>query len=408
MRVTTITRVLPTPDDRAAGLFVARRLEAMAARCELTVLQPVPYFPVVRSLPGWAKAPTVPNSRLAAQPVPMFYVPRILKSLDSYWLRRACQARLAALRDSNRLDILDAHFGYPDGVAVTELAGRLGVPAVVTFRGVEQDYLEQSAIARQLAAMLKAVAGCICVSHSLRDVAIQAGADPSRVAVIHNAIDRQMFRPGGRAAARATLGLNVADRWLISVGNLLSVKRHDVLLRAFAEVRAVHPTLKLAIAGGVTHEPETGPALAALARDLGVADNVRFLGRVPPDQIVTWLRAADLFGLASRREGCCNAILESLATGLPVVATDVGDNRFFIRPGENGALVPANDVSALAAGIRDTLSRADWDRDRISAGLDVGQWDSVAEKVTDYFEQCRARFRDESRHGESPTQQVRS
>ena len=402
MRVLSITRVLPSPDDRQAGLFVERRLAAMARITNLRVLQPVPYFPLVRPLPRWAHEQQVPGSVLSARPLPMFYLPRVLKSLDSFWLRRAVRAAVPTSFNAQLPDILDAHFGYPDGVAVTRVAADLKVPSVVTIRGVEQDYFERSpAVTRKLLAMFQQVTGCIAVSYSLRDAAVAAGAPCEKISVIHNAIDRHVFRPGDRTAARSALGLQPDATLLLAVGNLLSVKRHDVLLRAIAKLASFHPELSLAIAGGAAHEPDTPTSLRALVAELGLGERVRFLGRVGQQDIVRWLHAADAFCLASRREGCCNAILEALACGLPVAATDVGDNKYFVKNGQNGYLALPNNVDSLAAAIRDTLSSPEWDRDRISAGLHVGEWEDVARAVLGYFNDCRTRFHEESGTGAS-------
>ncbi len=397
LRVASITRVLPTIDDPQSGIFVARRLAAMGKRMDLSVFRPVPYFPLLRPLPGWARATRHDADGLSSQPIPMFYVPKVLKSLDSAWLARACRAPLKRAARERPFDLLDTHFGYPDGVGITRLAGELGMPVVVTIRGVEQDYMAQPDLARQLRDMFSRLTGCICVSHSLRDVALAGGADPSRVTVIHNAIDRDTFRPGNRAAARQRLGLDPADTWLLAVGNLLDVKRHDVLIRSVATLRASHPNLRLAIAGGVTHEADGRTRLESLVAAEGLSEQVRFLGRLGTADVVDWLHAADAFALASRREGCCNALLEALATGLPAVVTRVGDNAHFVTDGVNGALAEPEDIASMTQAMTRLLARQDWDKDRISAGLSVGQWDSVAAKVTDYFSDCCARFKEERR-----------
>lgn len=397
MRALSVTRVLPTPDAPQSGVFVERRLAAMAEQMPLRVLQPVPYFPGLNPLPSWARSGANTATALPVTPIPMFYLPRILKWLDSHWMYRACWRSQDFHVAGQPAQIIDAHFGYPDGVAATRLASALGLPCVVTIRGVEQDYLasgpDGSPIARQLTAMLQTATGCICVSHSLRDVVVAAGANPAAVTVIHNAIDSSMFAPGAAHAASAELGLGPDDVWIVSVGNLLSVKRHDVLLEAFAAVARTDMRLRLAIIGGASHEADTPTLLKQLTTRLGVENRVRFLGRIPPTTIVHWLRAARLFALASRREGCCNAILEALACGLPVAATDVGDNRYFVHPGKNGALAKPNDVVAMTAALRDGLRPLEWDRDRISAELPVGQWRDVAGAVDAFFGECQSRFR---------------
>src|SRR5690606_25806442 len=139
-----------------------------------------------------------------------------------------------------------------------------------------------------------------------------------------------------------------------------------------------------AMIGGVDYEPECPTALRRLADDLRVTEQVNFVGAVEPTRVADWLRAADVFALGTRREGCCNAILEALATGTPVVTTPVGDNPHFVTNGVNGALVPVGDDEAMAEALQSALDR-EWDHETISAGLDVGDWPTVGRKVLSYF-----------------------
>jgi glycosyltransferase involved in cell wall biosynthesis len=103
--------------------------------------------------------------------------------------------------------------------------------------------------------------------------------------------------------------------------------------------------------------------------------------------VAVWLRAADLFVLPTAREGCCNAILEALASGLPVVTTPVGDNARFVVDGTNGLIVPVDDVAGFAEAMVRGLAQLAWDPLQISRNLQVGQWDSVARQVVTFFEE---------------------
>lgn len=387
LAIASVCRELPTPSNSSAGLFILRRLAAMASRADVKVLQPVPYFPVLRPLPEWGNALAHYAGGLRIEHAPMFYLPKFFKTLDSSWLCRSLMPQLKALQANESLDVIDAHFGYPDGVACVRAGQMLGIPVFITIRGVEEDYLNNRSIARQLRQALKMADGCIAVSHSLRELAIEEGVSPDRVRVIQNAVDRRLFRPGDRTAARlAVSSVSEGDtRLVVSVGNLLSVKRHHVLIRAFADLLKVQPAARLVIIGAATHEPRYPGELKNLCEQLNVAPHVTFAGKLPPEDVAVWLQAADVFSLASRREGCCNALLEALAIGLPVVTTPVGDNKWFVREGQNGYLVPVDDHRAMAKALEVALTRSDWDRHRISSRLEVGNWDTVASKVLDFF-----------------------
>lgn len=166
---------------------------------------------------------------------------------------------------------------------------------------------------------------------------------------IYNGVDVDKFSPKGRSA-ELQFGRPGRDPVVIgTVGRLDRIKNFDLLLHAFAKLAAdgarFHDTLRMVIVGD-------GPELQRLrnlASELGVQDIVLMPGK--RTDIANLLRAMHLFVLPSRNEGISNTILESMSTGLPVIASDVGGNPELISDGENGALVPANDVDALAAAI---------------------------------------------------------
>lgn len=384
MKIVSVCRVLPTPDNPAAGAFVLRRLEAMAAKAQVRVIQPLPCLPLVRPLPLWARSSSHVAGSVTIEHAPMTYLPGLLKSLDGWWLEASIHSKLAALRAAGAVDVIDAHFGYPDGVGCVRSARRLGIHAFVTLRGMEVDAMRKRLIGPQLVRALQAASGCITVSHSLRDLAVRAGVDAHSILVAPNAVDRALFRPGDRAAARMQLGLQPGTPLIVSVGHLIAGKRHGVLIRALASLRETRPDVQLAIIGGRAYEPDHPRVLATIAREAGLQDAVRFVGAVPPAAVACWLQAADAFALGTEREGCCNAVLEALAVGLPVVTTPVGDNPRFVTDGVNGRLVPVGDVAGTASALAAVLE-GEWDNEAISSALPVGTWGDVAEQVLGFM-----------------------
>jgi glycosyltransferase involved in cell wall biosynthesis len=388
LRIVSVCRLLPTPVDPAAGIFVLNRIAAMSAVADVRVIQPVPYMPAVRPLPGWAQVPRHRLGELDIVHAPMLYVPRFFKSLDGAWLARSIAPVIERMHAERPIDAIDAHFGYPDGAGCVQVGRRLGIPVFVTLRGVEQEQASTAFVRQRLTGALRAAAGCVAVSQTLRDLAVRSGVDRSTVRVVHNAIDGATFRAGDRHAARARLGLTAAEPLIVSVGLLISRKRHHVLIDAFAELRREIPGAVLAIIGGPSFEPRYPEQLQAQIGALGLQNAVRLVGALPQSQVVDWLQAADAFALLSSREGCCNAVLEALAVGVPTVATAAGDNALFIRVGENGDIVPIDDAANTARALAKVLRCQDWNRPRIAEQLraQVGGWQLVGERVIDFFQ----------------------
>jgi sugar transferase (PEP-CTERM/EpsH1 system associated) len=184
----------------------------------------------------------------------------------------------------------------------------------------------------------------------------EMGFPLERITVIRNGLDLTRFRPGrDKAAAKRALGI-APDRFVIgTVGRTVAVKDHPTLLRALARVRGAGIDAAGVIAG-------TGPAFDDTVRQAASLnlDDVRMLGnRDDVDQILT---AFDIFVLSSTSEGLSNTIQEAMATGLPVVATNVGGADELVVDGQTGVLTPAGDDGAMAEALvalaRDNARRA--------------------------------------------------
>jgi glycosyltransferase involved in cell wall biosynthesis len=134
---------------------------------------------------------------------------------------------------------------------------------------------------------------------------------------------------------------------LLSVGNLIELKGHDFAIRALEHL----PECELMIVG----EGDLRESLQSLAGQVGVAGRVRFLGAVPQSELVDIYNASDMLVLASSNEGMPNVVLESLACGTPVVATNVGGIPEVVCSPEAGVVVQERDVESIVTGIRQLL-----------------------------------------------------
>jgi glycosyltransferase involved in cell wall biosynthesis len=166
----------------------------------------------------------------------------------------------------------------------------------------------------------------VCPSQNLLRIARrQWWLAERKIRFIPNGVDTQLFKPGSRTAARQQLGLPADALVVGTVGHLRAEKNQERLLRAFAGLAATGKAVLLLVGGGPLRDH-----LGSLAAELGVASKVIFPGVI--QQPVGWYQAMDLFALSSDTEQMPIALLEAMAVGLPVVATDVGDVRVMVEP----------------------------------------------------------------------------
>ncbi|MGB2753739.1 MAG: glycosyltransferase [Phycisphaerae bacterium] len=380
MHILSFSYCFPRHQDPTWGVFVLQRLAALARLVDLEVASPVPVFPLLSRLRGRLPAPTEEHAGLPVHYPRFLYVPGILKSMDTRLYARGLRGWLREYLRKRPVDLLDAHFIWPDGVGVSRLAWQAGLPYTITLRGKIYPCLEDRRMKRQCAEALRHAAAVISVSTPMAFVAADLGAPPERIHVIPNGVDTEVFSPKDKAWARGELGLPLEGRLLVTVGHLKPSKGHGEVVQALA---GLPRDIRLVIVGG---EAQSGyrRELMALASRLGVADRVLLTGKQPYERIPLYFSAADLSVLASYREGCPNVVLESLACGTPVVATRVGAVPDLLTPGRNGAIVPVGDAEALAGALRDTLAGV-WPPDAVSRSPAVRSWDEVAERVRRVF-----------------------
>jgi teichuronic acid biosynthesis glycosyltransferase TuaC len=350
-RVLVFSTLYPNAAQPNHGVFVENRLRHTLALggIDATVIAPVPWFPLAQPLFGryaaFARAP-----RHEVRHGLEVWHPRYLAvpKIGSGWAPDALFA--AGLRAVRRLeaagqafDVIDAHYVYPDGVAAARLGQALRLPVVITGRGTDLTLIpDKAGPRRSIGWAAGQAAALVTVCDDLRIRFRALGAPDESSLVLPNGVDLGLFSPGDRRAARLTLG--VQGFTMLCVGALIPRKGHDLVIRALVEVA----DCRLLIAGD-------GPLrsdLEALARRLKVADRVRFLGEVAHGELRAIYNAADVLVLASSREGWANVLLEAMACGTPVIATDVNGTGEVVSAPAAGLLMRERTPQCLVAMLR--------------------------------------------------------
>ncbi|HQR33978.1 MAG TPA: glycosyltransferase family 4 protein [Blastocatellia bacterium] len=395
MNILTFTTLWPNAEQPSFAIFVKHRVAAIAKLdgMNVRVVAPVPYFPDISGvlpravLARWQQMARMPEQEeiggLQTFHPRYLVTPKIGMRFYGDWMARGAWETVQRLHAEQPIDLIDAHYVYPDGYAATLIGERLNVPVVITARGTDINLFSQMRLIRpKIVAALNRAAGIIAVSEALKQRMIELGISAEKIAVIRNGVDRDVFYPRDRRDIRQRLKQNPEDRILLSVGALVSLKGFDRLIEAMALLNGAGQgsRLKLFIIG----EGPERRALEAQISNLNLTDCVHLIGAKPQCDLADWYSAADLFCLASHREGCPNVVVEALACGVPVVAADVGGVAELIGSRNCGWLVSSPTAETFAAEIQAALASV-WNREQIATASATRSWDEVATDVRDYF-----------------------
>lgn len=350
MKVLLFSSLFPSSVRPTHGIFVETRLRELlkTGQVETRVVAPVPWFPFSGERFGeygqFAATPLQEQRNGIEVHHPRYLLlPKVGMNLAPEAMARGAWPTIQRLRaDGFDFDLIDAHYYYPDGVAAAILARRLGKPLVVTARGTDLNLIPEHAYPRQRILETAAQAGAsVGVCRALMDTLAELGADAGKLHTLRNGVDLDRFAPEPRDTARERLGLPLQGRLMLSVGHLIERKGHFVAIDSLAHLPA---DVRLVIAG-------SGPdrqALEKRAAQRGFSDRVQFAGVVPQTDLKWWYSAADVLALCSSREGWANVLLEAMACGTPVIATNIWGTPEVVNTPEAGVLMTERSGAGLA------------------------------------------------------------
>jgi glycosyltransferase involved in cell wall biosynthesis len=374
------------PFDQTRGRFIYETAKSLSKFAQTKVFLQQARYPDVSFLKprsfvygGLNQDYSLPDLDVEAYDYPA--LPLVSRALNGWVSSRYLLPRVKAFKP----DAIIGYWVYPDGNAALRVARELGVPAVIGALGSDIHLREglNEVLTRRTLAQSDAV---IVVSRAMRDFTIRTfGTRADKIHTIVNGYNTGIFYPQDRAAARQALNLPQDIELLTYVGRFIEAKGLLELLEAFEALQRQRPQVRLALIGSGVLEDR----LRQVCEAKGLTDKVLFPGGQPPDRVALWLAASQLSTLPSWSEGYPNVVVEGIACGRPVVATDVGGTREIIQHGVNGLLIPPRDAAALQRALSDALDRA-WDAEAIAAGI-RRSWDDVATETLAVCEALIAR-----------------
>src|SRR5438445_49212 len=344
IHVLTLTPFYPTSCHDANGCFVSEPLEWLSRLgIQNTVLAVQPFY---------REKAQVRESVVPAEWLRYFSLPGGfgLPSAGAFLFARI----VASVRELHRrqpIAVIHAHGPLPCGHAAMLLSVELGIPYVVSVHGLDAfSTVQVTGRAGQWCGRIsqrvyKNSRRVICISEHVRERVLERAGSSCRTSVVFNGVDPKLFLPADQESTDAVT--------IVSVGNLIPIKGHDLLVRAAASLAPDFPELRWEIIGDGAERGR----LQALAAQLHVNDRVIFLGRQSRKQVAVAMQRCTLFALPSRYEGLGCVYLEAMACGKPVIGCREQGIAEIIQHGTNGFLVgPGNEKEltlAIAMLLRD-------------------------------------------------------
>lgn len=385
-RLLSIATLYPNIHLPRFGTFVARQMEALAARgdWDVTVVNPigVPPLPLGRYRALAEAAVSGEEGGVHVRRPRFTLIPAVGGPFNPAMIVKAVLPMARRLHAQAPVDLVDAQFFYPDGPAAAQIAADLGLPLSIKARGADIQHWGQKAYAleKMQAAGLQA-AGLLAVSEALKREMAELGLPADKITVHYTGLDRDLFRPLDRATSRLQLAadynvrLESHERLLATVGALIPRKGQHFVIRALARLPDTH--LVIAGSGGDRR------ALGELALELGVSQRVHFLGSLDHGALPEVLSASDALVMPSSSEGLANAWVEALACGAPLVITDAGGARELVTRPEAGRIV-TRDVDAIVEGIAEVLA-AGYAPEAVARTVEHFSWEANAAALAAYY-----------------------
>jgi len=383
LNVLIVTSQFPNSQEPTKGIFSYHIAKGLKSFCDITVIAPIPWVPQSRFtkiLPERYQINDIPfQERIDGIEVyhPRYFViPKISGFMHGFSMYFPLRNLIKQLHQQRGFDIINARWIFPDGFAATLVANKMGIPIIVSALGCDINlYINFRLRKPQLLYALRKAGLISTVSMALRDRIIELGISPEKIRCIYNGVDIEVFFPKDQKECRKKLFLNEEGKIAIFVGGMFPVKGVEYLIQAFnlLHMNGKEDYRLILVGDGILRG-----SLEKQAKELISKQKITFVGNKPHQEISDWINASDLLCLPSIREGRPNVIIEALACGKPVVASNVGGIPELVS-NINGILVAPKEPVELAKAIEQALNRT-WVPEKIVSGVYHLSWESCAEE----------------------------
>jgi len=371
LRVLVFTSLFPSPGWPTQWVYHVNAVKGLSEFCDVRVVAPIAWQRRLRYLPAlFGKFAYTMDGGIPVYHPTVFGVPGVHR-LHGTTMYLSVRSFIRRLRREWEFDAILGIWTYPDTYVAGLLARDSACPLVANVIGSDINELPNKPHMRpRVKAALDAAYRVIALSRAMQQRVVELGVASEKVLVQYNGVDGERFRLDSKGDSRRQLGYTGASPLICYVGNLQSEKGPDILINGFKvlteKMRARRAELAV-LGDGPLMRP-----LESLVHEYSLADRVRLLGRRPNAEVAVWVSAADVLCLPSLREGCPNVVLEALASGRPVVASNVGGVPELLDK-DNGLLVPPGQPQLLGEALEAAVSR-DWSPEYLRSTVPCLSW----------------------------------
>lgn len=384
IRILTFTSLYPNSIQPNHGVFVEERMLNLKNTGEISyqVISPVPWFPFLNLISEkYKKYNKIPyeevwNSITVKHPRYLM-IPKIGVSFQALSMALCSISAVRKIKaNQNGIDLLDAHYMYPDGVAAACISKIYRMPLIITARGTDVNVISEIWYLKpQIKWATRISDAIITVSNALSEKLIRQGVEKKKLHTIRNGVDFDKFEPNNTNKIRSKY--NITGNLILSVGNLIESKGHGIVIEAVKHIPQTH----LLIIG----EGEYQEKLDKLILKLDLQNRVELVGSVDHSKMSEFYAASDFLILMSSREGMPNVVLESLACGTPVITTNVGDTKEVIVNEELGQVLERRSVDDLVNAINKQILKTNHESNIRQYAVNSFSWKTSCNKLKNIF-----------------------
>lgn len=395
IKVLVLSHMYPT-NSRDTGIFIHNQVKHLQkAGCHVKVISPVPYAPKCLWFNHkWKRYGNTQEYDTTDKNTVYFpryiHIPgKLFHGLASYSMYWGIKKVFNSIMKEFKPQILHAHTATADGYVGLILSKRYNLPLICSLRGSDINiYPYRDRLTMFLTKKVISNADqIVSVSHALKTTAETIAKPRRKIRVIYNGCDIQAFafNEESRLEYRKKMGILPKEKVIIFIGWMSKSKGVFELIDSFIKLNSKYPDLRLIFVGG-------GQELLAIENIISsnnLNKKVHIIDRQPQNEIAKYFRAADIYVLPTYYEGLPSTVLEAMACGLPVVATNVGGIPEIVTE-ETGVLIPPKNVEKLTEGINSAISRK-WDRDIIRRRVEGISWKGNADRTIKIYEELLCR-----------------